>query len=153
VLQARLFSVIVLNVGDALRMLEAYQNPRHLIGTDCLFIITETEKDEVLLERSQRDVWRLLRQIQPAVFVPDAGMVYQGHSPEEQRNGVRAYRDRLEKVTTRVRSENWTIRILPLLKGMRQSHFEMLEDTFERFGFEEAAFYGAPYSGQGVVFR
>lgn len=149
-LQARLFGVVVLNVSHALALLDKVSNPRSLLGPSTLLVLTETENDEILLERTQRDVWRLLERMQPAIFIPDTGMVYREDSLAEQHNGVVAYRNRLEKITRHVRAEGWMIRVLPLLKGLRELHFELLCDTFERFGFDNAAFYGAPYASQHV---
>lgn len=150
VLQARLFEVIVLNVSHALALLQTHGNIRSLLGSDCTLIVTETENDEILLERSQTEVWRLLEQIQPAIFIPDTGMVYREDPRGVQRTGVIAYRNRLEKITGRVQSEGWRIRVLPLLKGMRQEHFELLRAVFAQFEFRDAAFYAAPYASRHV---
>ncbi|GAB3686527.1 hypothetical protein GCM10028857_18720 [Salinarchaeum chitinilyticum] len=110
-------------------------------------IISAAEYDSYLHDRQRRDIQFLLKRVQPAIYVPDAGKVYLDKSEARQRAGLKEYETRVDWLAEEIGQTGLAIRLLPLTKGMLPWHLEELRPCFERHGFSEFAVYTRQYCG------
>lgn len=151
---------VVINVTDALKIIRDHGSLHAILEDWQVPIVTATDPDLDIYERQYDDIRHLLKHIQPAIYIPDAGTVYwkrDGQSKENversQRRGIRVFIRRLDWVMETIQENNWDISVLPLAKGMYRWHYEMLRDCYARYGFSNYAFYTKQYTNNGNHIR
>lgn len=156
----RYIRYVVINVTEALNIIRDHGSLHAILEDWQVPIVTATDPDLDIYERQYDDIRHLLKHIQPAIYIPDAGTVYwkrDGQSKEEaersQRRGIRVFIRRLDWVMEMIRENNWDISVLPLAKGMYRWHYEMLRDCYARHEFSNYAFYTKQYTNNGNHIR
>lgn len=156
----RYIRYVVINVTDALKIIRDHGSLHAILEDWQVPIVTATDPDLDIYERQYDDIRHLLKHIQPAIYIPDAGTVYwkrDGQSQEEsersQRRGIRVFIRRLDWVMETIQENNWDISVLPLAKGMYRWHYEMLRNCYVRHGFSNYAFYTKQYTNNGNHIR
>lgn len=142
-----LLTYVMINFSDVEELLEDSPSLDAVLEPWHVPIITATDPDEVVRSRTRDNIRRILKQVQPAIYIPDAGTVYMDEDDSEQLGGIQAYKTRLRWLMQELERQDWEIRVMPLAKGNKQWHFERYVDLFERHGFTEFAFYTRQYCG------
>jgi len=138
---------VVFNVTDAMKLIRDYGSVHAILEDWQIPIVTATDPDTDIYNRQRDDVRDLLENIQPAIYIPDAGTVY-WDKPESQENGIRFFIRRLDWVMNEIEENDWRVVVLPLAKGMERWHYEKLCNCYERHGFSNYAFYCKQYFGE-----
>ncbi|ELZ08336.1 hypothetical protein C479_13393 [Halovivax asiaticus JCM 14624] len=142
-----LITYVMVNFCDVVEVLDEYGTLDAVLEPWQVPIVTATEKDEILRNRTRAQIRRILKQIQPAIYIPDTGTVYREDDGAKQLGGIREYKIRLKWLNQEIAEQGWEIELLPLAKGMKQWHFEEYVDLFHRLGFTNFAFYTRQYCG------
>jgi hypothetical protein len=138
---------VVFNATDAAKLVRDHGSVHAVLEDWQIPIVTATDPDADIYNRQRDDIRELLANIQPAIYIPDAGTVY-WDEPDSQEGGLRFFIRRLEWVIDEVEKNNWNIAVLPLAKGMEKWHYEILRDCYERHDFSNYAFYCKQYFGE-----
>lgn len=139
---------VITPLSSASRVAEQHGHLESVLSVGQVPIVSGIAKDETTQSRDPGQVLDQLESIQPAVYIPDRGSVYQGkHNRARQLIGVKEYRGWLERLSSGVIERGLDVRLLPLAKGTSREHFEELRVTFEKLGFDEFAFYGGQNCG------
>lgn len=139
---------VVFNATDAMKIVEDHGSVHAVLEDWQVPVVTATDDDLDIYERQHDSIRNLLENIQPAIYIPDAGSVYWDRSEQSQRNGIRAFINRLDWVMEVIEREQWEVEVLPLAKGMYRWHYEMLRDCYDNHGFSNYAFYTKQYTGR-----
>lgn len=142
-----LVSYVMMNFLDALALIEKHGTLRSFLSEWQVPIITGTEKDEHVRERTRAQIRRVLEYGQPAIYIPDAGEVYCNEAKRLQRTGLHEYRTRVDWLVEELELHDWEIELLPLVKAMEPWHCEELLPCFQEHGFRNYAFYARQYYG------
>lgn len=145
-----LITYVMINFCDVAEVLDTYGSLDAVLEPWQIPIVTATEPDEILQDRTRDEIRRVLSQIQPAIYIPDTGTVYQEDSCAERLGGIREYKIRLKWLIREIENRDWEIELLPLAKGMKQWHFQEYVDLFNRHEFSNFAFYTRQYCGGNV---
>lgn len=145
-----LITYVMINFCDVAEVLDDYGSLDAVLEPWQIPIVSATEPDEILQNRTRDEIRRVLKQIQPAIYVPDTGTVYKEDSKAEQLGGIREYKIRLKWLVQEIEKRGWEIELLPLAKGMKQWHFREYLDLFNQHRFSNFAFYTRQYCGGSV---
>lgn len=105
--------------------------------------IVGTEPDPTVTDRGRWTEIDLYAKIErEARIVPDWLWVYHRMEPNHQLENVRKYLDRFEWLYKTAEEMGLPHELIPLAKGVAQSHFEEARDTFARLGIDRFAMYG-----------
>ncbi len=141
---------VMLNFSDVVDVFNEYGTLDAILESWQTPIITATEADALLQDRTRKDIRGVLDRLQPAIYIPDTGAVYMEDSNAKQLGGIQEYKIRLSWLCREIEEHNWSIELLPLAKGMKQWHFEEYTDLFRRHGFTNFAFYTRQYCGGSI---
>ncbi|MFC7164524.1 hypothetical protein [Halospeciosus flavus] len=151
---------VVINFTDAAKIIRDHGSVHAVLEDWQIPIVTATDPDIDVYARQRDDIRDLLEDIQPAIYIPDAGEVYwkeSNQSEEEakraQRHGIDFFIERLNFVMSYVEEESLDIGVLPLAKGMYRWHYQRLKDCYERYDFSNYAFYTKQYTNGGNYIR
>lgn len=151
---------VVFNVTDAEKIIRDHGTVHAVLEDWQIPIVTATDPDIDIYSRQRDDIRHLLKHIQPAIYIPDAGTVYwrrpdqtEEEATESQRRGIQVFIRRLDWVMDTISKHGWNISVLPLAKGMYRWHYEDLRDCYERHAFTNFAFYTKQYTNNGNHIR
>lgn len=148
-----LITYVMFNFCDAMKLIEEYGSMHTYLSDWQIPIVTATEKDEVLKNRTRDDIRHLLKRIQPAIYVPDAGKVYGNDLKYKQRGGLQEYRIRVDWVINEIEGQGWEIEVLPLAKAMEPWQFKEMLPWYQEHRFQNFAFYTRQYYTHGNRFN
>lgn len=138
---------VVFNATDAMKIIQEHGSIHAVLESWQIPIVTATDPDSEIYKRQHDSIRDLLENIQPAIYIPDAGTVYWDDTEQFQRAGIQAFIARLDWVMNELEEKQWEIEVLPLAKGMYRWHYELLRDCYKRHGFSDYAFYTKQYTG------
>jgi len=138
---------VVFNATDAMKLVRDHGSVHAVLEDWQIPIVTATDNDLDIYQRQRDSILDLLKSIQPAIYIPDAGSVYWDRGEQSQRNGMQVFINRLDWMMDVIEEEQWEVEVLPLAKGMYRWHYELLRDCYERHGFSDYAFYTKQYTG------
>jgi hypothetical protein len=147
-----LITFVMFNFCDAMDLVEEHGSLHAYLSDWQVPIVTATEKDEILQNRTRDDIRHLLKRIQPAIYVPDAGKVYGNDQKYKQHGGLEEYRIRVDWVIHEIERQGWEITILPLAKAMEPWQFKEMLPWYRKHGFLNFAFYARQYYTHGNRF-
>lgn len=148
-----LITYVMFNFSDAMELINEHGSLHAYLSDWQVPIVTATEKDKILKNRTRDDIRHLLERIQPAIYVPDAGKVYGNNLEDKQRGGLREYRIRVDWVVDEIERQGWEIEVLPLAKAMEQWQFKEMLPWYREHGFQNFAFYARQYYTHGNRFN
>lgn len=138
---------VVINFTDAEAVVERDGDLREVLEPWHIPILLGTEYDELVSKRTFQDVLDLLGVTQPAIYVPDVVYNYRWMDEATQEKAIEAYVNYVTALQKRIIEEGLDIRLIPTNKGWRYEHFVKYRDLFDRFGYDEFAFYAVQYTG------
>lgn len=148
-----LITYVMINFSDAYAILEEYGSLDAVLTRWQVPIITATEDDHLLRDRQRDDIRYLLKRVQPAIYVPDAGKVYGNEEKYKQLGGLREYKTRVDWLVDEIDRQGWDIELLPLAKAMERWHFEEMLPWYRKHDFQNFAFYARQYYSYGNRFK
>lgn len=138
---------VVINFSKAVDLVERDGNFETVLEPWHLPVILGTEEDEVVHYRTLHDILSLLECAQPAIYVPDAVYNYTGMSTAVQTDAIQAYLDHVAALQELIIDHGLDIRVLPTNKGWTVEHFEQYHTLYDRFDYQDLAFYAVQYTG------
>lgn len=145
----RLITYVMFDFSDAMDLIEEYGSLHAYLSDWQVPMVTATEDDEILRNRTRDEIRYLLERIQPAIYTPDAGKVYGNEPKYKQQGGLREYRIRVDWVVDEIERREWEIELLPIAKAMEQWQFKEMLPWYRKHGFQNFAFYVRQYYNQG----
>lgn len=140
----------VINHSEACAVL----NQEGTLGRDLTqfqrLIITGTENDPVVAERSAANILQPLTELAPVTYLPDFGTTYGNDPTKLTAGGIDAYVNHLKHLIRANGSTDSSIEICPIIKGHHAQHFRRQKEVFERIEHDTIAFYAAEYFGSAV---
>jgi hypothetical protein len=144
-----LITYVMFNFRDAMDLVEEHGSLNAYLSDWQVPIVTATEDDDILKNRTRDNIRYLLERIQPAIYIPDAGKVY-GNDPKwKQRGGLQEYRIRVDWVLDEIERQEWEIQVLPLAKAMEPWQLKEMLPWYREHGFQDFAFYTRQYCNHG----
>ncbi|MFD1635293.1 hypothetical protein ACOZ4L_15820 (plasmid) [Haloplanus ruber] len=153
ILGNKLITYVMFNFSDAVELVEEHESLHSYLSNWQVPIVTATEADDILKNRTRDNIRHLLERIQPAIYIPDAGKVYGNDLKSKQRGGLREYRIRVDWVLDEIERQGWEIEILPLAKAMEPWQFKEMLPWYRKHGFQNFAFYARQYYTHGNRFN
>jgi hypothetical protein len=139
---------VITPLDSAVKTVEQHGSLEAVLSVSQTPIVSGIARDEITEQRTPESVLNRLELVQPAIYIPDRGFVYEDEqSRATQLVGVSEYRGWLKELHRGVMERGLDIRLLPLAKGTSREHFERLKPTFDELGFESFAFYGGQNCG------
>jgi hypothetical protein len=148
-----LITYVVFNFSDAREIIEEHGSLHTFLSDWQVPIVTATEADELLEDRQRDDIRWLLKRIQPAIYIPDAGKVYGNNERYKQRGGLHEYRIRVDWVLGEIERQGWEVEVLPLAKAMYRWQFKEMLPWYRKHGFQNFAYYTRQYYSDGNRFH
>lgn len=145
-IQDRTIQHVMVNLSDAVRVVENRGGFDQILGPDHTLTITGTEDDEVVLNRSRYDVVDFYAQIdRPVQVIPDWAWAYEGTDATLLEKGIDRYWGRFEWLYTEAqkRDDLDHVEFRPLAKGLGADHYKRAVETYDRLGINKIAIYGA----------
>jgi hypothetical protein len=93
---------VVFNATDAAKLVRDHGSVHAVLEDWQIPIVTATDPDADIYNRQRDDIRELLANIQPAIYIPDAGTVY-WDEPDSQEGGLRFFIRRLDWVIDEVK--------------------------------------------------
>lgn len=138
---------VVINFSDADEVKERDGELSQVLEPWHIPVILGTEHDDEVNERTLQDVLDLLEVAQPAIYVPDVVYNYNWMEEEIQENAIEAYTGHVTQLQELIIKKDLEIRLIPTNKGWKYEHFQEYQELFNRFDYEEFAFYAVQYTG------
>lgn len=138
---------VVINFSDAEEVIERDGDLGQVLEPWHIPVILGTEHDEDVNERTLQDVLDVLEVAQPLIYVPDIVYSYNWMEDEIQENALEAYTNHVKDLQELVIEEDLDVRLIPTNKGWKYEHFVEYRGLFDRFDYEEFAFYAVQYTG------
>ena len=152
ILRNPLITYVVVNFSDAWNLVEEHGSLHNFLSRSQVPIVTATEDDQILANRRREDIASLLKRIEPAIYIPDAGKVYGSDDECKQRGGLREYKIRVDWLVEQIAEQGWEIRLLPLAKTIDKWHVKEMLPCYRKHGFDEFAVYARQYYSDGNRF-
>ena len=140
---------VMFNFDDVLDIIDERGSLHAYLSDWQIPIVTATNPDKELRNRTRKQIRRVLRNSQPALYVPDAGEVYCDDPEYRQRAGLREYRLRVDWLVDEIQRRNLKIQLLPLAKAMEPWHCKEMLPWFQKHGFQDYAYYTRQYCNNG----
>jgi hypothetical protein len=142
-------SYLMINFTEALNIIRRDGSIRSLLSPWQVPIVTGTEHDRKVGNRTRKDIREVLEHSQPAIYIPDAGEVYCNKPKDKQLDGLKEYRVRVDWLVSELEQQDWDIRLLPLAKAMEKWHCKEMLPWFRKHDFQDFAFYTRQYCNKG----
>lgn len=149
----RSITYVMFNFSDAIELIEEHGSLHAYLSDWQVPMVTATEDDEILRNRTRDEIRYLLKRIQPAIYTPDAGKVYGNEPKYQQQGGLQEYRIRVDWVVDEIERRGWEIELLPIAKAMEQWQFKEMLPWYREHGFQNFAFYARQYYNHGNRFN